>query len=314
MKRPELPGDWMHRLTSGDRRILGRVLTLIENEGPAGAALLDALAADTVARHVVGFTGAPGVGKSRLLDAYVTVLRQRGSTVGVVAVDPSSPKSGGAVLGDRARMGRHATDAGVFVRSLAARGHRGGLTRTANRVIELLSAAAFDMLVLETVGTGQSEVEIGEIATTTVLVCAPGMGDDLQAIKAGILEIADIVVVNKADLLAAGPTQRALQDAIHRSASASGWTVPVLESTALNGSGVAELADAVARHATVVGLAEPARRRLQACLEAQVMDLAGARVSALGEDELRNLERALANGDTTVRHAALRLLREEPMV
>lgn len=170
------------------------------------------------------------------------------------------------------------------------------------------------MLVLETVGTSQSEIEIGEIATTTVLVCALGMDDDLQAIKAGILEIADIVAANKADLFAPGPTQRALEGAIHRSATASGWTVPVLESTTLNGSGVAELADAIARHATAVGLAEPARRRFQARVEEQVMDLACACVRALGEDELRNLERALPNGDTTVLYAALRLMREEPMV
>lgn len=304
----ELPADWRTRIANGDRRILARAITLIEDDGPQAEAVHSALGQGRSIIPIVGFTGAPGVGKSTLIDAYVEALRQGGLIVGVVAVDPSSPRSGGAVLGDRARMLRHATDHGVYVRSLAARGHLGGLTRSFSRILDLLHAADFDLLIVETVGTGQSEVQLADVATTNVVVCAPGMGDELQAIKAGILEIADIAVVNKADQLAAGPTLSALQDALHRSSTDARWTVPVIETTATTGVGVAELAQMIARHGEAIGLARMQRLQVRQRLETRVLELARRRVRALTEAELSRLEHRLAVGEITETEAAQRVV------
>jgi LAO/AO transport system kinase len=194
--------------------------------------------------------------------AYIGELRRRGLSVGVVAVDPSSPLSGGAILGDRVRMTGHAGDDGVFVRSLASRGHLGGLSRSAARVVDVMDAAGRDVVVVETVGAGQSEVEVAEVAHTKVVVCAPGLGDDVQAIKAGILEIADILVVNKADLPLAARTAKQLS-AMLGLTSHTGWTPPVLRTQALKGDGIAEMADAITAHKAQCGesgRADPVRR------------------------------------------------------
>ena len=230
--------DWLTRLLAGERTAIARAITAVENETAEAPAVLSAIADRLGRARIIGFTGSPGAGKSTLVGAYVSELRRRCHTVGVVAVDPSSPFSGGAVLGDRVRMTSHAGDTGVFIRSLASRGHLGGLSRTAARVIDVLDAAGFDQVVVETVGAGQNEIEVAEIADCRVVVCAPGFGDDIQAIKAGILEIADILVVNKADLPLAERTARQF--------AALTPGVPVIRTQAIAGKGVAELADAIA--------------------------------------------------------------------
>jgi LAO/AO transport system kinase len=184
---------------AGDRRALARLLTAVEASSPVGEAAVRILHPRAGRAHVVGVTGAPGSGKSTLVNAMLRELRARGRTVAVVAVDPSSPITGGALLGDRVRMQEHATDDGVFIRSMAARGHAGGLAATTDTAVIVLDAAGFDVIVVETVGTGQSEVEVAAAADTTLVLEAPEMGDEVQAIKAGLLEVADIVVVSKGD-------------------------------------------------------------------------------------------------------------------
>jgi LAO/AO transport system ATPase len=195
----------------GNRRALARALTAVENETEAGLALLAALDGRLGRARVVGLTGPPGAGKSTLVGACLGELLERDLRVAVVAVDPSSPYSGGAILGDRLRMDRHAADERVFIRSLAARGHLGGLSRSTAWVVDLLDAAGFDVVIVETVGTGQSETEIVDLAQVRVVLCAPGLGDDVQALKSGILEIADLLVVNKADLPGASETLNQLR-------------------------------------------------------------------------------------------------------
>lgn len=184
----------------GDRRAIGRAISALESGGESAYAIRHAMAAAQGRAHVIGVTGPPGGGKSTLVSAMIRYIRERGLTVAVAAVDPSSPFTGGAVLGDRIRMGERQSDEGVFIRSLASRGHLGGLATAASDVIDLFDASGFDVVIVETVGAGQSEVEITRYADTKIVVCPPGLGDDVQAIKAGILEIADVFVVTKADL------------------------------------------------------------------------------------------------------------------
>ncbi len=237
----------------GSRVALARAVTLLENDRPGAGELHAALASRRGRAHVVGITGAPGAGKSTLISALLRELRARGRSVAVLAIDPSSPISGGALLGDRVRMGEPGEDEGVFIRSVSSRGHLGGLSRSAERIIDLFDAAGFGVVIVETVGTGQSEIEISRFADTSVVVCPPGLGDEVQAIKAGILEIADVLVVNKADLPLAVRTARDLETAPglrHR----RGWTVPVLSTVATDGKGVAALVDALDRHAEVGGI------------------------------------------------------------
>lgn len=240
---PEAVPDWLPALLAGDRAALARAITAVENETADARLVLQAIRGRLGHALVVGFTGAPGAGKSTLVSAYVGELRQRSQSVGVVAVDPSSPLTGGAILGDRIRMSQHAADPGVFIRSLASRGHLGGLSRTAARVIDVFDASGRDVVVVETVGTGQSEVEIAEIADVRVVVNAPGLGDDVQAIKAGILEIADVLVVNKSDLPLA---ERSARQLAAMTSQRGGASVPVLQTSATTGKGIAELADAIA--------------------------------------------------------------------
>lgn len=238
---------------AGSRIALARAVTLIENDRPGAAGLHAALAARRGHAHVVGITGAPGAGKSTLISALLRELRARARRVAVLAVDPSSPISGGALLGDRVRMSEAGADEDVFIRSVSSRGHLGGLSRTAGRIIDVFDAAGFDVVIVETVGTGQSEVEISRFADSNVVVCPPGLGDEVQAIKAGILEIADVLVVNKADLPSAARTVRDLKIAPglrHR----MGWKVPVLSTVATEGEGIAALVDALDAHVQVTGI------------------------------------------------------------
>ena len=240
-------------IRAGDRMAIARALSAVENELPDAARLLADLEPSTGRAHVVGVTGAPGAGKSTLISALLRECTRRGRRVAVVAVDPSSPITGGSVLGDRVRMGDSAAVENVFVRSIASRGHSGGLAKATSRMVDVVDAAGFDVVIVETVGAGQSEVDIAAIADTSVVVCPPGLGDDVQAIKAGILEIADILVVSKADSPQAGETTRDLADMLKLKRATGGWKVPVLSTVAPRDEGVAALVDACDRHAQEVG-------------------------------------------------------------
>lgn len=256
------------RLLNGDRRALARLLTGIENEDADALAALTALYPHTGQAHIIGVTGAPGTGKSTLVSALTRAFRERGRTVGVLAVDPSSPFTGGAILGDRVRMRDLAGDFGIFIRSMASRGNLGGLARTTRDMARALDAAGFDIILIETVGAGQGEIEIARLAQTVVVVEAPGLGDDVQAIKAGILEIADVLVVNKADRPGAENTARALRAMLELghaaareriradfavsdgvdSAAISDWVPPIVQTAASEGGGIDALIEALDAH------------------------------------------------------------------
>ena len=241
--KPEKPA-LAARLIGGEIAALARAISVVERDTPTAINILRAIRPHLGHAVVVGFTGPPGAGKSTLVNAFIAELRSRRKTVGVVAVDPSSPITGGAVLGDRIRMAEHTPDQGVFIRSLASRGALGGLSAAAAQVADLMDAAGRDVVILETVGAGQSEVEMARIADVRIVIAAPGLGDDVQAIKAGILEIADILVVNKSDQPLASQTKRQL-DAMLSLRAPSKHPVPVLSTDAISRTGITELADAI---------------------------------------------------------------------
>jgi len=238
--------EWLRRILAGDRRTIARAITAVENEPVRAQVLHQALAPHLGRAHTVGITGPAGAGKSTLVNALVGDLLARGHTIAVVAVDPSSPFTGGAVLGDRIRMAEHQANDRVFIRSLAARGHAGGLSRTTTQVVDVLGAAGFDLILIETVGAGQSDVAIAKLARTRVVIYPPGLGDEIQALKAGVLEIADILVVNKADLPGADRTVRDLLGMPGPRGAQK--TRPVLKTVATTGDGVRKLADAIEQH------------------------------------------------------------------
>ncbi len=242
-----MASDRVQRLLEGDRRSLTRVLTWVENGTTEGREALRELFPKSGRAHVIGITGPTGSGKSTLVGALVRVLRQRGRTVGIVAVDPTSPFSHGAILGDRIRMQDLTSDPGVFIRSMATRGALGGIAAATADIVTVFDAAGMDVVIVETVGAGQDEVEIAGTAHTTVVVNIPGAGDDMQAIKAGILEIADILVVNKADLPQAESVFKQLHIYTDLQRQA-GWDVPIIKTVAHKDEGAAELADAIEKH------------------------------------------------------------------
>jgi LAO/AO transport system kinase len=263
----------------GQPRAVARLISLVEADSPQLAELARLLGTVPGRAHVVGLTGAPGVGKSTSTSALIGALRSTGQRVGVLAIDPSSPFSGGALLGDRIRMTVHATDPGVFVRSMASRGQLGGLAAAAPQALRVLEAAGCDVVLLETVGVGQSEIEVVGLADTTVVLLAPGMGDGVQAAKAGVLEIADIFVVNKADTAEAGTVSRQLRQLRTMAAPRSDWTVPILHTVATRAEGIAELVAAIAEHRDwLAGTGELARRRsARMGSEIEAIALAGVR-------------------------------------
>jgi LAO/AO transport system kinase len=241
--------DLVERLLAGDRRAVARLISLVENGAPESREALAALYAHTGRAHIVGITGSPGSGKSTLVNQMAKAFRRQGATVGIVAVDPTSPFSGGAILGDRIRMQDLCGDPGVFIRSMATRGALGGLARATSDVVKLLDAFGKDIILVETVGVGQDEVEIAKAAHTTIVVEAPGMGDDIQAIKAGVMEIADILVVNKADREGAERTVAALEMMLGLKGQADGcWQIPVLKTVATQDEGIAALVEATVLH------------------------------------------------------------------
>jgi LAO/AO transport system kinase len=255
--------ELLARCREEDRVATSRLVSLVSRGTLADAAVVSRVLADhgMTDTMTIGITGPPGVGKSTLTSAIIGELRQRGKRVGVVAVDPSSPVTGGAVLGDRIRMARHVGDAGVFVRSLSSGGHLGGLVRSASLSARVLGACGFDVVLIETVGIGQSEVDIAQIADTVLLVLAPGAGDSIQAQKAGVLEVADLYVVNKADLDGARSTVADLREMLLLGKPGEGWRPYILQTVAGTGQGVSELVEALFdHHSTSAADGELARR------------------------------------------------------
>lgn len=294
----------VEEVLAGKRRSLARLLTWIENDAPQGQAALDRLFARTGRAHLIGVTGSPGSGKSTLVNHIARSLRSpddgsKPRSVAIVAVDPTSPFTGGAVLGDRVRMRDLAGDEGVFIRSMASRGALGGLARTTAGFVQALDAAGFDIILIETVGAGQAEVEIARLAHTTLVVEAPGMGDEIQAIKAGILEIADIIVINKADRPGVENTERALRAMLEfgrpqikhppvghfplavEQPPVQGWEPPLLLTIATQGKGILELVQAIDQHATFLQTSgerqQRERVRLQTELERHLQEKLMAR-------------------------------------
>ncbi|MGZ8770774.1 MAG: methylmalonyl Co-A mutase-associated GTPase MeaB [Aeromicrobium sp.] len=252
------------RAQAGEARAVARLISMVEDASPLLREVSAALAPHTGKAHVIGITGSPGVGKSTSTSALVTAMRKDGTRVGVLAVDPSSPFSGGALLGDRVRMQDHATDPGVYIRSMASRGHLGGLAWAAPQAIRVLDAAGCEVILVETVGVGQSEIEIAGLADTTIVLLAPGMGDGIQAAKAGILEIGDIFVVNKADRDGAATTRRELRSMIALTERPEdSWKPPIVLTVASRGEGIDDLAQAITDHFTYLSQSgELADRRL----------------------------------------------------
>lgn len=258
-------------LRQGQRRALSRAITLVETGGGAARELLALAYPHTGRAHLVGVTGPPGAGKSTLVNSLALEWRRRGRSVGIIAVDPTSPFTGGALLGDRIRMQPLGGDPGIFIRSMASRGRLGGLARATADAAALLDAAGFEIVLIETVGAGQGEVEIARAAQTIIVIEVPGMGDDVQSIKAGVLEIADIFVVNKADREGAEQTVRQLRAMLQLGAPpADGWSPPVLTAVALHGQGVPEIVTAVERHADHLRSDDRAAVRALARAEAEV--------------------------------------------
>jgi LAO/AO transport system kinase len=297
----------------GNPRALGRLISWIENGSPALPMIMKELAPDTGHAHIVGLTGAPGVGKSTTVTGLVSALRERGERVGVLAVDPSSPFSGGALLGDRVRMQEHALDRDVYIRSMATRGHLGGLAVATPQALRAFDAAGFDTVIVETVGVGQSELEVAEMADTIIVLLAPGMGDGIQAAKAGILEIADIFVVNKSDRDGAQALVRELRTMIALAdRGPHDWKPPIVMTVAYQNRGIGDLLEAIDRfRASQTETGRAALRRI-ARARREVESIALARVRAEfrlnGEAGLEDLARAVSRGELDPYAAADRVV------
>jgi LAO/AO transport system kinase len=251
LRRDAPLAEVLERAQQADPRAVARLISLVEDDSPALREVAAALAPHTGRAQVLGLTGSPGVGKSTSTNALVAAIRKQGKRVGVLAVDPSSPFSGGALLGDRVRMQDHATDSGVYIRSMASRGHLGGLSWATPQAVRVLDAAGCDLVMVETVGVGQAEVDVASLADTTVVLLAPGMGDGIQAAKAGILEIADIFVVNKADRDGADQVVRDLNGMLRlggRHSEAGAWRPEIVSTVASEGRGIDDVLAAIDKH------------------------------------------------------------------
>jgi len=300
------PAALLSAAVEGDRRALARLLTALESRDPAVRAILPAVFSASRGAHLVGITGPPGAGKSTLVASLTGEYRRRGRRVGIVAVDPSSPYTGGAIMGDRIRMMEHAADRDVFMRSMAARGELGGLAGTTWLAAAALDAAGYDPVLVETVGAGQSEVEIARLAETTVVVEVPEMGDEVQAIKAGLLEVADVIAVNKGDRPGAERAARQLRAMLAGAGGRFGTPPPILVTTAVTGEGVPALADAVDAHRAAATSPQQARARARNQVLRALSEAAAAR--AVADPRWDTTVQAVADRDLDPITAAERLL------
>jgi LAO/AO transport system kinase len=242
--------SWLESLRNGDMRALARAITTVENRSPGSTELLKSVFPETGRARILGLTGAPGAGKSTLVDQLAKHYRKQQKTVGIIAVDPTSPYTGGAILGDRIRMQDHFSDPGIYIRSMATRGSLGGLARATADVATILDASGRNLVMIETVGVGQDEVDIVRLADVTIVILVPGMGDDVQSIKAGIMEIADIFVINKSDREGAERVEREIRALQSLAVRSDRWTPPIVKTVASDGLGVAELVTAIAEYET----------------------------------------------------------------
>ena len=293
---PETIANWADQVRAGDTRAISRAITAIENSDPRAEDLLRELFPSTGRAYLIGVTGAPGTGKSTLVDKLASHYRARGKTVGVIAVDPTSPYTGGAVLGDRIRMQGHATDAGIFIRSMATRGFLGGLARATADAALVLDSAGKQIVLIETVGVGQDEIDVVRLAECTLVLVVPGLGDDVQNMKAGLMEVADIFVLNKAEREGAERLEQQLHAMLELAPISKdggrGWKPPVIRTTATEGKGIGELADAIQEVREQreqsgeqrAKIREYWKRRLLVLLETQLL------ARALGGDGQRALE------------------------
>ncbi len=306
--------DLVARAREGDAGAVARLITLVEGASPYLREVMSALREHVGRAHVVGITGAPGVGKSTSTNALVSALRAAGKRVGVLAIDPSSPFSGGALLGDRVRMSEHAVDPGVYIRSMGSRGHLGGLAWSTPQAVRVLDAAGCDTVIVETVGVGQSEIDIAGLADSTLVLLAPGMGDGIQAAKAGILEIGDIYAVNKSDREGADRTRRELRGMLSLAQRREGaWRPPVVKTVASTGEGIDNLAAEIDKHAAWLDeTGELARRRgLRARHEVEAIAMTALReqwTEVTGDNALDALASQVASGEIDPYTAADRLL------
>jgi LAO/AO transport system kinase len=292
--------DWVEQIRAGDIRAISRAITAIENGSAEAEEILRAVFPDTGQAYLVGVTGAPGTGKSSLVDRLAAHYRRGGEHVGIIAVDPTSPFSGGAILGDRIRMQSHALDAGIYIRSMATRGFLGGLARATGEVALLLDAAGKRQVLIETVGVGQDEVDIVRLADCTLVVLVPGMGDDVQSMKAGLMEIGDIFVINKSDREGAGRLEQQVRAMLEIAPATDGWHPPVVRTVAIENQGIEELAAQIAafrKHFEASGRREAKRRahwklRLLDLLQSRLVERAIG--DAAGEARLEELAAAVA--------------------
>ena len=301
----------LEKAKAGDIRALARLLSLVEDESPRVRSVIKDLLPDTGGARVIGLTGAPGAGKSTVTGALLAAFRQAGHRVAVLAVDPSSPFTGGALLGDRIRMQEHATDEGIYIRSMASRGHLGGLAASTPQAVRVLDAAGFELIIIETVGVGQAEVAIASLADSVVVLLAPGMGDAVQAAKAGILEVADLFVVNKADKPDAQQVVRDLRNMIALGdRGEGGWKPPIVSTTATKAEGIGELTERLEAHWSWLTSTGELKRRRQARAREELTALAFAALRGrLAASRLDELASQVADGVLDPFEAADELLR-----
>ena len=307
-----MAGSELDRARAGDTRALARLLSLVEDESPRVRSVIKELLPHAGGARVIGLTGSPGVGKSTVTGALVAAFRAAGARIAVLAVDPTSPFTGGALLGDRVRMQQHATDDAVFIRSMASRGHLGGLAASTPQAIRVLEAAGFELIIIETVGVGQAEVAIASLADSVVVLLAPGMGDAIQAAKAGILEVADLFVVNKADKPDSQQVVRDLRNMIALAdRGPEDWKPPILTTIAMQGEGIEELVTRLEAHWSWLNASGELARRRRGRAREEITALAFAALRGrLAADRVDALARQVADGSLDPFGAAEELLNQ----
>ncbi len=310
--------DLVERMLAGDRRALARLMTLVEARPPEIYAIMAAVSCCQKKAPRLGITGPPGAGKSTLIDCLIREWRKRGDTVGVVAVDPSSPFTGGAVLGDRVRMQDHALDPGVFIRSLGSRGSHGGISRATMEIASLLDAFGMDRVLVETVGVGQTELDVIGLADTTAVILVPEAGDTIQTLKAGLMEIGDLFVINKADRDGADRIAAEVRSMLQLVPARDGWSVPVLKTVASNDEGIAEFVDAVNAHQSYCRdqpeVEQFRRDYLKRWLVELILTELAARIRRAGDGPGSDLFAAVAKGELDPYSAAARILADPELM